>query len=205
MYEATIKIQYKSKWEDSGNLFEDMLPEENITFEVPAQDLNSIQLFSLFNKFLLAIGHNQTGIDKGALSLVFNEMRTPEEMRKAAEKFDAKLAEDCRDEICKLEAEVLDLKAKLSRAQNPDNPQYTDAEMDAMCENAVKEYKDKELLNKLQSAYQVCHKCGSKYGNYSVSCSSSWQDECDVCGKNDAVTEVRDYEYLKKGIVELSK
>lgn len=133
MYEATIKIQYKSKWEHMGGIFDEMLPEENITFEVPAQDLNSIQLFSLFGKFMLAIGHNHAGIDKGALSLVFNEMRTPEEMRKAAEEFDVKMAEDYRDEVCKLEAEIRDLKAKLSRALNPDNPNYTDEEISAMC------------------------------------------------------------------------
>jgi hypothetical protein len=31
-----------------------------------------------------------------------------------------------------LEAEVRDLKAKLSRLEQPDNPQYTDEEIDAM-------------------------------------------------------------------------
>ena len=53
-------------------------------------------------------------------------------MRKTADEYDLKLIEDYRDEVCKLEAQVRDLKAKLSRLENPDNPQYTDEEMDAM-------------------------------------------------------------------------
>jgi len=59
-------------------------------------------------------------------------MRSQEDMRKVAEEYDLKLVEDYRDEVCKLEAEVRDLKAKLSRLENPDNPNYTDNEMEAM-------------------------------------------------------------------------
>ena len=53
-------------------------------------------------------------------------------MRKIAEEYDLKLVEDYRDEVCKLEAEIRDLKAKLSRYEQPDNPQYTDDEISAM-------------------------------------------------------------------------
>ena len=38
----------------------------------------------------------------------------------------------------KLQSEVLDLKAKLSRIQNPNNPNYTDEEVAAMCAEAQK-------------------------------------------------------------------
>ena len=51
----------------------------------------------------------------------------------------------------------------------------------------------------------VCKDCGSKYGTYSVGCSSIWEGTCGVCGKTTGVTEVRDYGYLSKGIKELSK
>jgi hypothetical protein len=72
------------------------------------------------------------GIMKGACAVAFNDMRSEEDMRKVAEEYDLKLVEDYRDEVCKLEAEVRDLKAKLSRLEQPDNPQYTDEEMNAM-------------------------------------------------------------------------
>lgn len=57
-----------------------------------------------------------------------------------------------------------------------------------------------DLLHKLNSADQVCNDCGTKYGKYSVGCSSRWEGTCDVCGETKAVTEVRDYGYLIKGM-----
>ena len=59
------------------------------------------------------------------------------------------------------------------------------------------------LLLKLTQADVVCRDCGMKYGKYSVGCSSMWEGECDVCGERKAITEVRDWGYLGKGIQEL--
>ena len=59
------------------------------------------------------------------------------------------------------------------------------------------------LYQKLASADQVCEDCGTKYGKYSVGCSSVWIGTCDVCGETTGVTEVRDYGYLGKGLQEL--
>ena len=59
------------------------------------------------------------------------------------------------------------------------------------------------LYNKLVQADVVCRDCGSKYGKYSVGCSSMWEGECDVCGERKPITEVRDWGYLGKGINEL--
>jgi hypothetical protein len=42
-----------------------------------------------------------------------------------------------------------------------------------------------------------------KYGKYSVGCSSTWEGTCEVCGETKGVTEVRDWGYLSKGILEL--
>jgi hypothetical protein len=59
------------------------------------------------------------------------------------------------------------------------------------------------LLTKLLQADVVCRECGSKYGKYSVGCSSTWLGTCDVCDEHKPVTEVRDWGYLGKGIQEL--
>ncbi len=58
-------------------------------------------------------------------------------------------------------------------------------------------------LSTLVSADVICNDCGTKYGKYSVGCSSRWEGTCDVCGETKGVTEVRDYGYLAKGINEL--
>ena len=96
---------------------------------------------------------------KGACSLAFNDMRSQEDMRKVADEFELTLAEDLKgkfkdwkeaeeewarlkkgpmgtvlpdDEKEQLKLEILDLKAKLSRCQNPDAEQYTEEEVEAM-------------------------------------------------------------------------
>ena len=211
-YEAKITLKFDSTWEHKGGIYDnEMLPEEHITMEVPAQDLNAIQLFQLFEKFALSMGHNAAGIAKGAAYVAFNDMRSIEDMRKTAEEYDLKLAEDyskefseMQNQIHKLEMEVLDLKAKLSRFEQPDNPNYTDEEMDAMTEEIIQQA-FKPTANTLKNAEVVCHDCGKKYGHYAVSCSSTWQGKCGVCGQTKGVTEVRDYAYLAKGIEELKK
>jgi hypothetical protein len=204
-YEAKITLKFDSKWEYTGGIYDDeMLPEEHITMEVPAQDLNTTQLFTLFTNFARAIGHTEVGIMKGACSVAFNDMRSQEDMRKTAEEYDLKLSEDYLDEVCKLEAEVRDLKAKLSRLEQPDAENYLDEEMDAMNAEAQQENK-KELLKKLETADVVCFDCGSKYGEYHDRVSSVWEGKCNVCGEVKNITESRDFKYLAKGIKELTK
>ena len=134
MYSAKVTLKYDSSWEKTRGIYdEEIIPEEHITFETPVEDMNTIQLFQFFAKFAGAMGHNEAGIAKGAAYVAFNEMRSTEDMRKTADDYDLKLVEDYRDEVCKLEAEIRDLKAKLSRLENPDNPNYTEEEMDALC------------------------------------------------------------------------
>ena len=132
-YEAKITLKFDSKWEYTSGIYDDeTLPEEHITFECPAQDLNTIQLFGLFNKFLYAMGHTESGIMKGACSVAFNDMRSVEDMKKTADEFDLVMSEEHIKKMCELETEVRDLKAKLSRLEQPDAPQYLDEEMEAM-------------------------------------------------------------------------
>jgi translation initiation factor 2 beta subunit (eIF-2beta)/eIF-5 len=64
---------------------------------------------------------------------------------------------------------------------------------------------DQELLKLLESAYVTCSNCGSKYGVYSVGCSSVWQGVCDVCGNETPVTEARDYAYFYTTISKLKR
>jgi hypothetical protein len=196
MYSAKVTLKYDATWEQTRGIYaEEMIPEEHFTFEVPAEDLNTIQLFQLFEKFCYAMGHNSVGIAKGAAYIAFNDMRSFEDMKKTADEYDLVMSEDYTKKVSELEAEVRDLKAKLSRLENPDNPNYTEDEMEAMSHEVAD-----ALLNKLQGAYTVCKDCGSKYGEYSVGCSSVWEGECNVCGETKPVTEARDYGYLNKGI-----
>jgi hypothetical protein len=68
---------------------------------------------------------------------------------------------------------------------------------------ANKQLTNKQLIKKLQNAYQTCSDCGDKYGVYSVGCSSIWEGKCDVCGEIKNVTEARDYAYFITGIRKL--
>ncbi len=141
MYSAKVTLKYDSTWKHRvGSSFgEDILPEEHVTYEFPVEDATSYQMFNAYSKFLSMIGHNEVGIMKGAASVAFNECRSHNEMQKVAEEFDLILSEDhgqkviaLENKIYALEKEVRDLKAKLSRYENPDNPNYTEEEITAM-------------------------------------------------------------------------
>jgi hypothetical protein len=196
MYSAKVTLKFDSTWEQTRGIYdEEEVPEEHFTFEAPAEDLNTIQLFRLFEKFAFAMGHNPAGVAKGAAYLAFNDMRSVAEMNKTADEYDLVLKEEHIKKVCELEAEIRDLKAKLSRLQQPDNPNYTDEEIEAMtAENEPSE----QILKKLMNAGVTCHDCGKKYGEYSVGCSSTWEGKCDVCGETKGVTETRDYGYFAK-------
>jgi hypothetical protein len=129
-YKARLKVSFDTEWTSTGyGAFDDeTLPEEHYTFEIPCEDINTIQLFRFFGTIARSMGHNEIGIMKGACSLAFNDMRS----EKVSDEFDLMLSEDYAKELRKLEDEIYDLKAKLSRCQQPENPNYTDEEMDAM-------------------------------------------------------------------------
>ena len=126
-YSAKITLNYSSK---SDLYDDDVLPEEKITMEVPAEDLNIHQAFKFYSNFLRAIGHLDISIMRGACALAFNDLCSLDDMKKVAQEYDLLLIED--NDVKSLKAENLDLKAKLSRALNPDAPHYTEEEMSAM-------------------------------------------------------------------------
>ena len=91
---AKLTLKYDSKFEYTGTYYgDDILPEEHITMEIPAEDLNTMQLFRFFSNFLRSIGHNEYGIMKGACNLAFNEMNNEDDMKKLAHEFDLVMEE----------------------------------------------------------------------------------------------------------------
>jgi len=170
-YEAKLKVQFTTKNTPSkySSYETDFLPEENYTFEVPAEDLSSTQVFGFFKKVMLTMGYSEQTIASGMMSTVFNPDGDENLMRKLCDEYDLIMAEDfgkrLQEEVQKqieiekelmrvrkgpmgtvpeetqatpgsyrkLYQENLDLKARLSRLQNPDAPSYTDEEIDALC------------------------------------------------------------------------
>jgi len=160
-YKATVQLSYTST-SDGATDCDDILPAENIKMEVPAEDLNIHQYFYLFNRFLRAVGFCDYNIMKGGVQLAFNDMRDQKEMKRVADEYGLILEEDFSEQLQeevglakkfdedwalvsktfeeneKLQSEVLDLKAKLSRLENPNNPNYTEEEMNAICAEELK-------------------------------------------------------------------
>ena len=97
-YTAKLKLEYHSTFVNtySGAGCDDCLPEENITMEIPAEDLSTLQLFKFFSNFLRSIGHSERGIIKGACNTAFNEMNSEKDMREVAKEYDLTMNEDLR-------------------------------------------------------------------------------------------------------------
>lgn len=141
MYKARLKVHFDTEWTSNGyGAFDDeTLPEEHYTFEISTEDINSIQLFRFFGTIARTMGHCDQNIMRGACSLAFNDMRSFDDMKKVADEYDLYLLEEYSNKVIplenknyELEKQVRDLKAKLSRCQNPDVPDYTEEEMEAM-------------------------------------------------------------------------
>jgi len=98
-YKATLKVQFDTEWTSthySSGFDDTVLPEEHYTFQVPAEDLNTLQLFRFFATVARAMGHDDINIMKGACGVAFGEDRKEEDMRKVADEFELTLGEDLR-------------------------------------------------------------------------------------------------------------
>jgi len=102
-YKATLKVKFDTEWTSTSYSFDNfsgfgdmMLPEEHYTFEVPAEDLNTYQLFRFFATVARVMGHDEINIMKGAGGVAFGEDRSVENMRKVADEFELTLREDLR-------------------------------------------------------------------------------------------------------------
>ena len=126
-YNAKVTLKYDSTWSSTSGFYDaEILPEQHITIEAPAEDLNIHQQFELFKSFLRAMGFAEYNIIQGACQVAFNDCNSQEQMKKVADEYDLFLAEDFREklieydtqqdeEIKKLENEIKELKAKLAR------------------------------------------------------------------------------------------
>lgn len=133
-YNANVKLIYTNNTDPSpSQYFPEIVDQQTITIEAPAQDLNVHQYFSLFKSFLRAIDFDEYNIMDGAARLAFNDCNDQAQMQKLMGEYDLQDKQAYTDDECRaLENEVRDLKAKLSRALNPDAEQYTDDEISAM-------------------------------------------------------------------------
>ena len=166
-FDATFTPTYgSSSWAD-----DDFVPEEHYLITAPAADLNCKQYFKLFEKFMLCVGMDPKSIRSGAMSLVFNDCVLEEEQRKVCDEYELTMDEDLRakfEDWKQLEdADYLTKKinrvsdnveamywknkyieelAKQGKLENhsPESHQYTEEEMDAMCEAAVEKEKCRE-------------------------------------------------------------
>jgi hypothetical protein len=141
-YDAKVTLKFDSTWSSTtGGIYDaEILPEQHITFEAPAEDLNATQLFQLFSKFMFSLGYTEKSIASGACYLAFNDMRSFEDMKKVADEYDLILSEDYRKKLVDYEAlqrKVKFLEAENSRLRNPDAVNYTDEELDVMTDDII--------------------------------------------------------------------
>lgn len=94
--------------------------------------------FYQLKKLLIASGHEEKYVLISAADLIFDESFPHGKTEYFLNYFDAMTIEKhqqiLEEEVEKYRLENLNLKAKLSRLMNPDNPNYTDEEIEAMSE-----------------------------------------------------------------------
>jgi hypothetical protein len=125
-------------------------PNHTIEFKITNEYPSAKEYLHVFNSFLRSLGLAEYSIMKAELDaaldievygeeLVNSLMQESEIMETSdhmIELFDVE--EKQKREINRLQQQIIDLKAELSRLKNPENPQYTDEEMNAMCSGAEK-------------------------------------------------------------------
>ena len=163
---------------------DDFVPEEHFVITAPAADLNCRQYFKLFEKFMLCVGMDPHNIRSGAMSLVFNDYTNEEEQRKVCKEYELTMDEDLRDKFedwKKAEEEFQTIKksvtdvcdnveamywknkyiaelskqGKLDDVHQPESHQYTEEELDAMCDAAanVEEHEKCKEYNMREQEY----------------------------------------------------
>ena len=140
MTSSNLKLEFQSNLDALDYTDGQIIPSQKIVMEIPnPMEYTAVQLSSGFSRFLQSMGYNKVSIMMGGCFIAFNECNDIEDMRKVASEYDLVLGED-RDksftklveENLRLNTENVNLKAKLSRLENPDNPNYTEEELEAM-------------------------------------------------------------------------
>jgi len=119
MYEAKLTVKFDSKYtRNSYSSYEtDSLPEEHFTFEVPAEDLNSTQVFGLFRKVMLTMGYDENVIASGMMSTVFNPDGDEKLMRKLCDEYDLIMAEDFGQQLQEEVKKQVEIEKELMRVK----------------------------------------------------------------------------------------
>ena len=119
-------------------------PEYKVQFTIANGDVNIREYLTVFNNFLKALGFSDYTILKGELKTATdkncNDSKMVDEileMEGLVDSFDhtqeiLDLEQKHKEELDRYEAEIIKLKAELSRLKDLDNPQYTDEELVAM-------------------------------------------------------------------------
>lgn len=102
-YEATVEFKFDSTETPTDFNGDDFIPEQHFTITAPAHDLNTKQMFKLFERFMLATGYTPQSIVSGAMSLAFNEWVPLEQQRKLCDEYELTLNEDLVDKFKEME------------------------------------------------------------------------------------------------------
>ena len=119
MYEAKLTVKFDSKYTlNSYSSYEtDSLPEEHFTFEIPAEDLNSTQVFGLFKRVMLTMGYAENVIAFGMMSTVFNPDGDEKLMRKLCEEYDLTMNEDVAKKVQEEVQKQVEIEKELARVK----------------------------------------------------------------------------------------
>jgi hypothetical protein len=159
--EGYVKFEYFSKGIPpyyTGGGFPDLLDDEKITIETPSLDMSYHQYAGLFKKFLMAVGFDEKNVMQAGCSLAFNEGYPEKLMREVAEEYDLTMSEDLpaalEDQIeQEREFYLKQIEEEKSQKKNweqrywalyrkvEQSSQYTDEELEAMCDAAEKQHK----------------------------------------------------------------
>ena len=144
-YNATVKFQYVNDTEPSFNKhFPEIVDQMTVTIEAPAQDLNVWQYYELFKSFLRSVGFADYSIAEGACRLAFQDGNREDDMQKIMKEYDLQDKQLYTDEEYYALQERVEKLEKYIRttAQRSSENQYTEEEINAMCDAAEAEEKE---------------------------------------------------------------
>lgn len=119
-------------------------PKYKVQFTIANSDVNVREYLTVFNNFLKALGFSDYTILKGELRMATdkecNDSKLVDQILESEGLMDSfdhtqeilDLEQKHKEELDRYEAEIIKLKAELSRLKDPDNPQYTDEELVTM-------------------------------------------------------------------------
>ena len=158
--EGYVKFEYFSKGIPpyyNHSTFPELLDDEKIAIETPCLEMSYYQYAGLFKKFLMAVGFNEKNVMQAGCSLAFNEGYNQKLMSEVAEEYDLIMSEDFPQIVeDRVEQEKQFYQEQLEEERKhrknweerywalyrkvDQSSQYTDEELDAMCDAAEKKY-----------------------------------------------------------------